>query len=72
LLDRFQDEGRMILDLDGTSVSSLRLGGGRAVKDCQLPPADRARRTDTEPLGRPPTRYSTLNRSNDTVPKITR
>ncbi len=54
LLDRSVDKGRVILDLGRAPVAALRLGGGRAVPQRQLPPADRARRADPEPLGRTP------------------
>jgi hypothetical protein len=54
LRDRIQDEGGMVLDLRRPTVATLRLGRWRAVDERQLPPPDRARRADTEPLGRSP------------------
>jgi hypothetical protein len=72
LLDRVQNKGRMLLDLHRATISALRLGGRRAVLERQLPPPDRARRADAEPLGRPPARHTIFNGSDHTVPKITR
>ena len=72
LLGRVQDEGRMHLDPRCATVAALRLGRRRAVSERQLSPPDPAHCADPEPFGRLSARKSAFNRSNNTVPKITR
>jgi hypothetical protein len=67
LLNCLQDEGRMVLDLGRSTITTLRLGRRRAVSEHQLPPADRARRADAEPLRRLPARHPALDSGHDTV-----
>jgi hypothetical protein len=69
---RSQRGARMVLNLGRPKIAALRLGGRRGVSKRQLPPPDRARGADREPLGSPPARHSAVNRGNDTTPKITR
>ena len=72
LLDRLQDESRMVLHLGGSTITAPRLRRWRAMSEHQLLPPDRARRADAEPLGRSPARQPTINGSDHTIPKITR
>ena len=72
LLDSFQDEGCMVLDLRRPTITALRLGCRRAVNERQLPPPDRARRTYPETLGRSPAGHTTVDSSDNAIPKITR
>ena len=69
-LDRGEDEGRVRVDPARTTVAALRLGCGGAVLKDQLPPADRACRTDTEPCCRGPARHPTVNRGYHPLSKV--
>ena len=70
-LDGGMDERGVVLDLRRTAITALRLGRRRAVLNHQLPPTDRARRTDPQPLRRGPARHPAFNRGNHPVPQIT-
>jgi hypothetical protein len=72
LFDGCVDQARMILDRGRTPVAALRLGGRGAMLQHQLPPADRARRADPEPLGRSPARHPALDRGHHPLTKILR
>ncbi|USU07947.1 hypothetical protein NF700_12775 [Sphingomonadaceae bacterium OTU29MARTA1] len=71
LLDRLQDESGMILDLRRLAITTSDLRRWRAMREHQLPPADRARRADPAPPGCLSARQPTFHSSNDTVPQIT-
>lgn len=62
----------MLLDLRGSTIAAPDLARRRAMREHQLPPADRACRADPEPLRRLSARQPAFNSSNYTVPQITR
>ena len=62
----------MILDLRRLAIITSDLAGWRAMREHQLPPADRARRTDPEPRGCLSARQPAFDSSNNMVPQVTR
>ncbi|MBB3879377.1 hypothetical protein GGR48_001804 [Sphingomonas pseudosanguinis] len=62
----------MLLYPSRATVAALRLGRRRAVPKCQVSPPDRTRCADPETFGRLSARQPAFDRSDDTVPKITR
>jgi hypothetical protein len=51
-------------------VAAARLGHSLTMLQRALPPADRARRADTEPISRCPAAQPIINRCDDPVPKV--